>query len=178
MKSPISFLKTLLPQASYQQEAAGYPGSNSHITYVNELWQITHPVGWEADHLPSDTEDVETIRLSSAPEEQLQLSVARFQGHALRFDLPPWSRANLEAARSVNESFKLLIWENVQVGGLPAYEATYHTLEGTAYQVSIELHILAGADAYLLRCQTPLQMWDRKEQVLRHLVYSFRPSVN
>ena len=147
----------------------------------NGLWRINYSAIWEVDSYLVTLEgegqtpsliDVETVSFTRPSADFSELSVTRLVGYGRAFDLPSWSGFLLQASASAISPFQVISWENVTVGENPAYEAVVSNAEFT----KIELHLVIGADAYWIQGTASRDRWDEIKELLRALVYSFRPS--
>jgi len=145
------------------------------------LWKINYPASWDVDsYLETfDVEgqtpslvDVESVSFYRPSADFSELNAKRVVGYGRPFDLASWSGSQIQASELAIDSFQLFSWEKVTVAENTAYEAVLSNTEFT----KIELHLVVAEDAYVIQGVTSLDRWDETKELLRALVYSFRPS--
>jgi len=140
------------------------------------LWQISYPTGWDVEGPAFTYEGQERVLFTQTLPEYILLGfgvldVWRYVGHSQTNELVSWSLSVLESVQSVSDSYQLLSWEQANLGGYPAYESVW--ISGSLE--SIDMHLFIGNDGYRIRGVADPERWGNDKELLRQLVYSFRP---
>ena len=157
-----------LPRVVYTQQ-----------TYLDTVagWRIGYPTGWEVKG-PTTGSNSQTMTfsrpLAQEPSFFARVSVIRYEGFGLRFDLQSWSRANLEGLAE-SGAYRLISSYPIKVGRSEAIQVIYRDTYTTTEVQAIRLHILNYSDAYVIVGLTTLDSWDKAGEILVQLVRSFRP---